>query len=86
MKPWEVHASRQVRLDVSKGISRLTAARLVADDDAHESAVDVWDLATEPHKQHSDSMSSTAPLLILSPLRFRCTVERRAGGFLSDDQ
>jgi hypothetical protein len=37
MKPWDVHASKQVRLDVSKGIRPLTAARLVVDE--HESVV-----------------------------------------------
>jgi hypothetical protein len=37
MKPWDVHASRQVRLDASKGIRWLTAARFVVD--THESAV-----------------------------------------------
>lgn len=39
MKPWEVHASRQVRLDVSKGIRRLTGAARLLVDDAHESVV-----------------------------------------------
>jgi hypothetical protein len=37
MKPWDVHASKQVRLDVSKGTRPLTAARLVVDE--HESVV-----------------------------------------------
>jgi len=37
MKPWEVHASKQVRLEVSKGMRRLTAARAVVL--VHESAV-----------------------------------------------
>jgi hypothetical protein len=37
MKPSEVHASKQVRLEVSKGMRRLTAARPAVP--VHESAV-----------------------------------------------
>jgi hypothetical protein len=60
-----------VRLDVSKGIRRLTAARFVVD--AHESAV--WGLATELQRQHTSSRSS-APWLLLA-------AEQDLGGFIS---
>lgn len=59
MKPWEGQASRQVRLEVSKGMRRLTAARLGLE--AHESAV--WDLATELMEQDSSSTSSALLML-----------------------
>ena len=67
MKPWEGQASKQVRLEVSKGMRRLTAARL--EPEPHESAV--WDLATELQRQHS---SSALLMLEEQDLGFMCSV------------
>jgi hypothetical protein len=66
MKPWEGQASKQVRLEVSKGMRRLTAARL--EPEPHESAV--WDLATELQRQHSSSTSSALLMLEEQDLGF----------------
>ena len=66
MKPWEGQASKQVRLEVSKGMRRPTAARL--EPEPHESAV--WDLATELQRQHSSSTSSALLMLEEQDLGF----------------
>ena len=72
MKPSEGQASKQVRLEVSKGMRRPTAARLEPEPEPHESAV--WDLATELQRQHSSSTSSALLMLEEQDLGFMCSV------------